>query len=234
MNFRSTLDAQIPANDLQQIDSICDRFEADWRAGLRPDLVSYLVEAPPGRKASLFRDLLNLELEYRLQNGELPDARTYDQRFPDFADIVDAAFAMQRGRGTDKRPRTVMDQIEGSTVVSLDLMQTGMQSLPSDEFTLGAPQGPAVAGYEILGELGQGGMGVVFKARQIALNRAVALKMIKSGGFASESELVRFQNEVEAVAQLDHPNIVPIFEVGQHGGRHFFSMKLIEIGRAHV
>ena len=65
------------------------------------------------------------------------------------------------------------------------------------------------------------------KPTRVALNRAVALKMIKSGGFASEGELLRFQNEAEAVAQLDHPHIVPIYEVGQHLGRHFFSMKLI-------
>ena len=70
-------------------------------------------------------------------------------------------------------------------------------------------------------------MGIVFKAHQVALNRPVALKMIKSGVFATEAELVRFQNEAEAVAQLDHPHIVPIYEVGRHQGRHFFSMKLI-------
>ncbi len=81
--------------------------------------------------------------------------------------------------------------------------------------------------YELQGVLGEGGMGIVYKARQLSLNRPVALKMIKSARFAGADEVRRFQNESEAVAWLDHPNIVPIFEVGELEDQHYFSMKLI-------
>ncbi len=81
--------------------------------------------------------------------------------------------------------------------------------------------------YELLKVLGEGGMGIVYKARQLSLNRLVALKMIKASRFPSSDEVRRFQNEAEAVARLDHPNIVPIFEVGRYEDQHYFSMKLI-------
>jgi serine/threonine protein kinase len=87
-----------------------------------------------------------------------------------------------------------------------------------------------IAGYEILGTLGRGAMGVVYKARQRGLKRLVALKMILSGEHADERDLARFKIEAESIAQLQHPNIVQVYEVGEENGRPFFSLEYVDGG----
>jgi formylglycine-generating enzyme required for sulfatase activity len=107
---------------------------------------------------------------------------------------------------------------------------------PDETATLAPASAPepvervAVSGYEILGELGRGGMGVVYKARHVGLNRLVALKMVLAGGHAGPDELARFRGEAEAVARLKHPNVVQVYDVGESGGLPYFSLEYVEGG----
>ena len=89
---------------------------------------------------------------------------------------------------------------------------------------------PQIPGYDVEAVLGRGGMGVVYKARHLRLNRVVALKMLQAGAYAGPHERARFQREAEVVAGLRHPNIVQVYDVGEHEGCPFFTMELLEGG----
>src|SRR5262249_17405435 len=89
---------------------------------------------------------------------------------------------------------------------------------------------PDIPGYTLEGVLGRGGMGIVYRAQHLALKRPVALKMILTGGPAGEQERQRFKTEAEAVARLQHPNIVQVFEVGEHQGLPFCALEFVDGG----
>src|SRR5262249_41041253 len=132
----------------------------------------------------------------------------------------------------------VLPSLEPPTVQSVasDSTVSWVRKESEESSPLGRSGLPRVREYELLGELGKGGMGIVYKARQAGLNRIVALKMIRSGLGAGHEELERFRAEAQAVARLQHPNIVQIFEIGEwtpHDSQEsmpFFSLEFVDGG----
>src|ERR1051325_7039015 len=122
-----------------------------------------------------------------------------------------------------------------SNDTTVDNDRTLAPPAPTRNFSLPAEAAeplPSLPGYEILDVLGRGGMGVVYKARHIGLNRLVALKMIIAGSHAGPVEQARFRIEAEAVARLQHPNIVQIYDVGADQGQPFLALELVDGGLA--
>jgi serine/threonine protein kinase len=210
--------------DEQRLQQVCDRFEEAWQAGQRPRLEDYLSEAPETDHRHLLRELLRLEFHYRLRDGEDPRPEEYQGRFPDrapwIADLLDQLRPTEdaASRGAPVSPPTLLPAASEP------------MTRPPESSDPGAPELPRLAGYEVLERLGQGGMGVVYRARQVNLKRVVALKMIRSRGFAEESELARFRVEANAIARLDHAHIVRIHDFGEHDGLPYFSMEFLEGG----
>ncbi len=155
------------------------------------------------------------------------DAGTTPDRDAIFAAHLDLAPELQSFFREHDRFDRMAAPLRNDAAVTVDLASA--DSAPAGRHGLSPGERIRYFGdYEILDELGRGGMGVVYRARQVSLNRPVALKMIRSGVFADADDLRRFQNEVEAVALLDHPGVVPVYEVGELEGQRYFSMKLIE------
>jgi serine/threonine protein kinase/WD40 repeat protein len=142
-----------------------------------------------------------------------PDIEEFVERFPDYGEELRRQAAFQRAMEVDQAPSV-----------------NSPQDLGNLEFEADSLRVPDIPGYQIVGELGRGGIGVVYKARHVQLNRYVALKVLLAGHFASASHLRRFLVEAEATARLQHHNIVQIYEVGQSESRPFLALEHVNGG----
>jgi WD40 repeat protein/tRNA A-37 threonylcarbamoyl transferase component Bud32 len=177
--------------------------------------------APGSEREERLQAILLTYLEAE-DNAQPPDPRQLLDSHPEFRTELEEFFAGHERMTEFTAPlcRAVQAVVRGD-------LSPG--ETPRNGFTPTAPL-PSLSDYELLEEVGRGGMGVVYKARQRSLNRVVALKMIRAGRLASAADVQRFRNEAETAAGLDHPGIVPIYEVGECDGQPFFSMKLLEGG----
>jgi serine/threonine protein kinase len=162
-------------------------------------------------------ELVYSEVMLRQEQGEPPQPEEYVRRFPQLAERLLPLFEVHWVLESE--------QLRAEAEASTQMAEIGQASPAA-----AAADPPALAGYEILGELGRGGMSIVVKAYQRSLRRHVALKMILPARAASPAEVQRFIGEAEDVAKLDHPNIVPIYEVNVHDGKPYFTMKFVEGG----
>jgi WD40 repeat protein len=173
-----------------------------WRAGCLPPAEDYLAAFPAlAADPELTLTLIYAEALLRGATGSSPDLTEYQARFPALADRLALVFQFD----------AALDGGPGAGI---------------------APGGPSggdpVPGYELLGEVGRGGMGVVYRARDRRLNRTVALKLVPAGALTSPERVARFRQEAELAARLSHPNIVQVFEAGEAAGHAYLAMEFVD------
>ncbi|HEV3263501.1 MAG TPA: protein kinase, partial [Gemmataceae bacterium] len=184
------------------------------------------------------RKLLERLLQEQLGEAELPSVEEHVETCSHCQDVLD-----RLARAEDSESGSVSGARREPPADTEDAFLRQLKRTPpsstasgelhsSDRAHPATPAGPwpTLPGYEILGELGQGGMGVVYKARQIGLHRLVALKMLRAAAQVTPRDLARLRREAEAVAQLQHPNIVQIYDIGESEGRPYFGLEFVEGG----
>lgn len=212
-----------PADDLSlaaQVDTACDRFESEFRAGQRPRLEAFLAELKEPNRARLFQSLLEVELELRQSQGKSFRAEDYSARFPEYLPIIDEA--IQRAREfPGKRSSVIITGVETSRGPTAKKANPPPANVSLPLSTIGR--------FQVVALLGEGAFGSVYQAHDPQLDREVAIKVPRSASHRTVEERERFLREGRAAAALHHPNICPVYEVGTTPeGRDYIVMAFIE------
>jgi serine/threonine-protein kinase len=195
---------------LSWIDPVADRFEQAWQEGPRPRIEHYLSDTPEPRRAALLDELLAVELHHRRRLGEAPALTEYLRRFPGYDDLLRAAF----GRTGSPAPAAGHVPVEATL---------GLPAEPGRDTPAGlSPR------YTLTRVHAEGGLGRVWVARDGDLNREVALKEIRPRHAGHAEAGRRFLREAQVTGQLEHPNIVPVYELGRGpDGQPFYTMRFV-------
>src|SRR5262249_17423107 len=200
-----------------------DQQKEAWSRGERLTVEALLAPYRDFHDDEKLAVLIANEIALREGLGETPSWEDYRRRFPD---LNAKSLPFLNGERAIEVP--IPEGRKDDTTGLLAVLNRVLTAQPKRE---AEPSGwDAVPGYEVLDELGRGGMGVVYKARQKSLNRIVALKMVLSGSHASPRDLARFRLEADAVSRLRHPNIVQVYDMGEWEGRSYFSLEYVEGG----
>jgi serine/threonine protein kinase len=190
---------------LQQLDQACDQFEAAWKAGPPPRLEEHLGALPSELRGPVLTELLRIDLNYRRQVNQKPTAAEYVQRFPDQTAAVEAAFQPESSGPYQSGPPTI-----SALPPRADLVPDRLGR------------------YRVLALLGRGSFGAVYRAADEELGREVAIKMAHRRHLATPADREAFRTEARILASLDHPHIVPVYDVGNTAdGQCFIVSKFI-------